>query len=87
METVARVGTKSLRLVRSYIPNKRNTMSEINGQGRKKRYIVKYLGQVLTDPLEYTKAHRIAVEENLDCVRTGYEPLAEVTIFDKDTLK
>jgi hypothetical protein len=44
------------------------------------KYQVAYQGQIITEPLDLQTATQIAVEENLDAVECGHEPLAEVVL-------
>lgn len=48
-------------------------------------YRVAYEGQLITEPLDFETALAIAVEENIDAMQCGHDPLAEVVIVLEPT--
>ncbi|MBL1176912.1 hypothetical protein [Pantanalinema sp. GBBB05] len=47
------------------------------------QYQVAYDGQLITEPLDFQTATRIATEENIDAFNSGHIPIAEVVIAPK----
>jgi hypothetical protein len=53
---------------------------DIRPDSSSQRYQVAYEGQLITEPLDFQTATRIATEENIDAFNSGHIPIAEVVI-------